>query len=64
MAARTMIITLFAAMGSVGGIDGCKASPPHSWGGGPTGRNVGEPVSQKSVDMSAPELLVSGVSPK
>jgi len=38
---------LFAAMGGVGGIDGCKASPPRPWGGGPKGRNVGEPVSQK-----------------
>jgi hypothetical protein len=34
-------------MGDVGGIAGCKAWPLRPWGGGPTGRNVGEPVSQK-----------------
>jgi len=47
MAVKRAIITLFAAMVGVGGIDDCKASPPRPWGGGPAGRNVGEAVSQK-----------------
>jgi hypothetical protein len=81
MAARTMIITLFAAMGDVGGIEGCKEGENHlvrshgrrrrhRWlqslatalvGRGPYGKKRGslKLVSQKSVDMSAPELLSS-----
>ena len=34
MAAKRVIITLFAAMGDVGGIDGCKAWPPRPLGRG------------------------------
>jgi hypothetical protein len=49
MAAKTVIITLFAAKGDVGGIAGCKAPPPRPRGGGPAKRNLGGPRLREGI---------------